>query len=356
MWKFYSVSTSTWGDKIELPALTFTGGRRLNGKSQGTATFNINDPGTAEVVTKASLMPWERMLVAQWEGEAVYAGFITGVRQLNGVVTVKHEDLWTLWERRHILTVRGNGDQSAAPITWTNKTLATHANLVVNRGMTGSPASRYELPLIMDADVVGPHTRTWYGYKFTSVLEALKEIMESDGGPDVDFDPQWDNGTETFRWVMRSGALTQGLWEWDATAPETEVRDFDLEADASGLTNRYIGTGEGSERSLLVRNRDSFTGSGPALETVQSFDTPDGGILQGWVDANLYVMDEYTLQTGFRIPTTGEVPIKDLLPGGTVRMQSTGQLFLDHGWHDWRMIGFDFDRDWITIQVQQTGG
>ena len=356
MWKFYSVCTSTWGDKIELPALTFTGGRRLNGKSQGMATFNIKDPGAAEVVTKAALMPWERMLVAQWEGEAVYAGFITNVRQLNGVVTVRHEDIWTLWEKRHVLTVRGNGDQSAPPITWTNKTLATHANLVVNRGMTGSPAARYDLPIIMDADVVGTHTRTWYGYKFTSVLEALKEIMESDGGPDVDFDPQWDNGTETFRWVMRSGALTQGMWEWDATAPETEVQDLDLETDASDLTNRYIGTGEGSERSLLVRNADSFTGSGPALETVQSFDTPDGGILQGWVNANLSVMDEYTQQMSFRVSTTGEVPIKDLLPGGTVRLQSTGLLFLDHGWHDWRMIGFEFDKKWITPQIQQIGG
>lgn len=356
MWKYYSVSTSTWGDKIELPALEFSGGRRLNSKSQGSATFNIKDPGAAEVVTKASLMPWERMLVAQWEGEAVYAGFITSLRESRGVVTVNHEDIWSLWERRHVLTVRGDGDQAAAPITWTNKTLATHANLVVNRGMTGSPAGRYSLPLIMDADVVGPHTRTWYGYKFTKVSEALKEIMESEGGPDVDFDPQWDNGTQTFRWVMRSGSLTQGLWEWDQTAPLTDVQDVDLETDATGLTNRYIGTGEGSERSLLVRNADSFIGTAPALETVESFDTPDGGILQGWVNANLSVNDEYTQQMTFRVPVTGDVAIKDLLPGGTVRLQSTGLLFLDHGWHDWRLIGFDFDRDWITLRMQQIGG
>ncbi|TVU61568.1 hypothetical protein FQP90_13590 [Paenarthrobacter nitroguajacolicus] len=356
MWKFYSVSTSTWGDKIELPASTFTGGRRLNGGSQGTATFNLKDPGVAEVLTKQSVMPWERMLVAQWEGEAVYAGFITNVQQLKGIVTVTHKDVWALWERRHILTVRGDGDQSAAPITWTNKTLATHANLVVNRGMTGSPAGRYSLPLIMDADVVGPDTRTWYGYKFTKVSEALKEIMESEGGPNVDFDPQWDNATETFRWVMRSGSLTQGEWEWDATAPKTDVKDFDLETDADHLTNRHIGTGEGSERSLLVRDADSFTGSGPALETVESYDTPDGGILQGWVNANLSVADEYTQQASFKIPTTGEVPIKDLLPGGTVNLQTTGQLFLDHGWHEWRLIGFTFDKKEITLQMQQIGG
>ena len=356
MWKYYSVSTSNWGDKIELPAHTFTGGRRLNGGSQGTATFKLRDPSVAEVVTKQSLMPWERMLVAQWDGEAVYAGFITNVHEAKGTITVKHKDLWKIWEKRHVLTVRGNGDQSAAPITWTNKTLATHANLVVNRGMTGSPTIRYQLPLIMDDVVDGPDSRTWYGYKFTKVSDALTEIMESEGGPDVDFDPQWDNGTETFRWVMRAGALTQGEWEWDGTAPETEVKDLELETDAEELTNRYIGTGEGSERSLLVRNNDSFTGGGPALETVQSFDTPDGGILQGWVNANLSVQDEYTQQISFKIPATGEIPIKDLLPGGTVRLQTTNLLFLDHGWHDWRLIGFDFDKKDITLQIQLIGG
>ncbi|WP_185751157.1 hypothetical protein [Arthrobacter sp. 31Y] len=350
------MSTSTWGDKIELPALSFTGGRRLNGGSQGHAKFNIKDPNTAEVLTKAALMPWERMLVAQWEGEAVYAGFITNVREVNGVITVRHKDLWALWEHRHVLTVRGDGDQSAPPITWTNKTLATHANLVVNRGMTGSPAARYDLPLIMNADVVGPYTQTWYGYKFTKVIDALNELMNTDGGPDVDFDPQWDNSTETFRWVMRSGALTQGEWEWDATAPETEVRDLDLETDAEDLTNRMIGTGEGSERSLLVRNNDSFTGSGPALERVEAYDEPDGTKLQARVNADLAASDGYTQQISFKIPATGEVPIKDLLPGGTINLQSTGLLFLDQGWHKWRLIGFTFDKNWTTMQMQQIGG
>jgi hypothetical protein len=36
MWKYYlSVSTATWGDKIELPAFDFTGGRHLNTGASG---------------------------------------------------------------------------------------------------------------------------------------------------------------------------------------------------------------------------------------------------------------------------------------------------------------------------------
>lgn len=358
MWKYYSVSTSTWGDKIEMPASAFTGGRQLNRGSQGAAVFKIREPSVAEVVTKQSLMPWERLLVAEWNGNAVYAGFITNVKQNKraGTVTATHKDIWRLWEQRHILTVRGDGDQSAPPITWSNRDLATHANLVVNRGMTGSPPERYDLPLIMSADVVGTHQRTYYGYKWTKVIDALNELINTDGGPDVDFDTQWDLGTETFRWVMRSGNLTQGYWEWDETAPETEVRDLDLETDADELTNRMIGTGEGSERDLLVRDADSFTGTGPALESVESYDMQDGAQLQSRVNADLLAKDHYTQQMSFELPVGGDVPISELILGGTARVQSTGLLFLDHGWHNWRLIGYDFDEKWMTLHMQQIGG
>jgi hypothetical protein len=358
VWKYFSVSTSTWGGKIEMPAFDFTGGRKLNAKSQGVAVFNIGDPGVLEAVTITSIAPWERMLVAEWDGNAVYAGLIVGSRQNQDAqtVTVRHVDIWWLWEHRHVLTVRGDGDQSAPPITYNNRTLATHANLVVNRAMFGLPTERYDLPLIMNADVAGDEDRTYYGYKFMSVADALEEIINTEGGPDVDFDTQWDDGTETFRWVMRSGELTQGLWEWDATAAQKEVFGLELDTDASNVTDRMIGAGEGSERDLLVRDADSFLRAAPALERVESYDIADGAQLQSRVNADLAATDQYTQQMSFRIPVNGDVKVSELILGGTARVKSSGLIFLTADWHDWRLIGFDFDRDWITLQLQQIGG
>ena len=357
MWRYWSISTSTWEDKIELPAIEFSGGRKLNTMCQGTAEFNLADPKTAEVLTRAAITPWERILVAEYDGNAVYAGFITNVSEDydKRKITVTHKDIWALWKRRYVLSVRGDGDQSAPPMTYHNRTLATHANLVVARGMNGEPAGRYSLPLIMNADVVGTEDREYFGFKFLPVDTALQELIATEGGPDVDFDVQNAEGT-TFRWVMRSGSLTQGEWDWDATAEKKEVFNLQLDTNGADLTNRMIGAGEGSERNMLVRKADSFTGSGPALETVEKYDIPDGGQLQSRVNADIAVKDQCTQQISFDIPATGVVKVGDLILGGTVRLNSSGLLFLDQGQHEYRLLGYTFTRKWITLQMQEIGG
>ncbi|BCW47899.1 hypothetical protein [Arthrobacter sp. StoSoilB13] len=359
MWRYFSVSTDTWAGKVELEPSEFTGGRSLNSGQGGTARFNVRDARTAAPLTIDTLRPWERILVAEWDGNAVYAGFITGVDEdLDaGTVTVRHQDIWSLWESRHVLTVRGDGAQSAAPFTLTSKTLPTIAFRLVANAMTGDPAARYDLPLIMNADVSGTETRTYYGYKFQRTAAALKEITDADGGPDIDFDTQWDNGTETFRWVMRCGALTQGLWEWDATAAKKEVFGLTLKTDASKVANRVIATGEGSERNMIVRDDDSFTGTGPALEAVKSYQgMPDGGQLQQRATADLNASNDPTQQMSFKIRANGSVTAADLILGGTCRVKTSGLYFLTADWHEWRLIGFTFDRDWITLQIQEIGG
>jgi hypothetical protein len=361
MLRFFSVSTSSWADKIELPTFDFTGGRALNGGRGGSATFHVRDPWVSEVVTDTSIAHLERMLVAEEDGNAVYAGIIYDVvEDLDaGTVVVSHFDAaWWIMARRYVLNVRGSGAPAGAPLTLTSKTLATIAFRLVANGMDGDPAGRYELPLIMNADVAGSHSRTYEGFKFITVEDALQEVIKTDGGPFVDFDTQWDNATETFRWVMRAGDLTQGLWEWDATAIKTEVFGPKLRTNAEKVANRVIGTGEGSGEDMIARSDESFAGSSfPALERVSSYqDIHDGVQLQDRTTADLNAANELTKQFTFKIPVGGTVKLGDLILGGTCRVKTSGFRFLDAGWHDWRLIQWDFDRDWITMQMQEIGG
>jgi len=343
-----------------LPAFDFSGGRALNSSVGGSATFKVNDPFVAEVVTVETISPLERMLVAEEDGNAVYAGLILDVDEdLDaGTVTVSHQDVWWLLAHRYLLMARGAGAPSGAPFTLTSKTLETIAFRIVANGMDGDPADRYELPLIMNADVSGTESRTYEGFKFITVEDALQEIIKTEGGPDVDFDTQWDNGTETFRWVMRAGALTQGLWEWDATAPETEVFGAKLRTNADKVTNRVYGGGEGSGEDLMVRSAESFSGStAPAIERFESYqEMHSGGQLQGRTNADLAAHNQPTQQFTFKIPVGGTVKLGDLILGGTCRVKTSGFRFLDAGWHDWRLIQYDFDRTWITMQMQMIGG
>ncbi|MCP1414411.1 hypothetical protein [Paenarthrobacter sp. A20] len=305
------------------------------------------------------MAPIKRLLVAEWDGNAVYAGFITGVVEDvdKKTVTVTHKDIWWIWARRHILASRTNGAAAAPPITWNARTLATLANLIVAKGMDGDPADRYEMPVIMSADVVGTESRTYYGYKFVKVDKGLDDLIKTDGGPNIDFDTQWV-GNEYFRWVMRSGALTQGMWEWDATAEKKEVYGLTFSTDAEGVTDKVFGAGEGSEASVLLRDADSYTGSAaPALERAESYSGISNlGELQSRVNADLNLHNDPTQQMSFRIPAYGVVRVSQLILGGTARVKTDGIRFLAAGWHDWQLIGYTFDREWITLQLQQTGG
>lgn len=358
-WRYFSVGTATWDDKVELYPSDFTGGRAIGTGSSGRATFRVRDPKVAEPMTIDRIRPLERVLVAEWDGNAVYAGFIISVDEdLDaGTVDIRHTDVWWMWAYRYLLNVHGNGAQTAAPVTFSNLTLATLANRIVAKGLQADPMARYTLPMIFTADVAGADSRSYEGFKFQRVDDALDEVMKTDGGPDVDFDVRWGPGTTALQWVMRSGALTTGLWEWDATAPKAEAQGIKLATDASKVTNKVIGTGEGSERNILVRDDSSFTGTAPALERVESYsDIKDPGQLQSRVTADLNTHNAPTQQMSFRIPVGGAVKIGDLILGGTCRVKSSGLYFLSAGWHDWRLIQFDFDRKWITLQMQQIGG
>lgn len=358
-WRYFSVGTNTWDDKVELYPSDFTGGQAIGAGCSGSALFHVRDPAVAEPLSFDTLRPLHRVLVAEWDGNAVYAGFILDVDEdLDaGTVTVSHTDVWWLWAYRYLLNVHGDGAQTAADVTFSNLTLATLANRIVAKGLQADPAVRYSLPMIFTADVAGANSRRYEGFKFMSVEDALDEVMSTNGGPDVAFDVRWGPGTTALEWVMRSGALTTGLWEWDATVAKREVHGLKFKTDASKVTNKVIGTGEGSERNILVRDDSSFVTTAPALERVVSYSDMDNvGQLQARVTADLNANNAPTQQMSFRIPVTGTVKVGDLILGGTCRVKTSGIYFLGAGWHEWRLIKFDFDRDWITLQMQQIGG
>lgn len=358
-WKLFSVSADTWGGKIELPSEPISGGRALNMGAGGQSVFYVNDASVAEVITDASIAPLERLLVAEWNGKIVYAGLILDVDddQDAGTVTVQHTDIWWLWKYRHVLAMHGAGAQTLPPLEYVGLSLATIAKYAVYEGQDAGPFNRYALPIVWPADVAGPDARTYYGYKFPSVADALDELMKTDGGPDIDFAPRWSS-SGTLEWVMRAGSLTEGLWEWDSTVQDSGVTMLKVRTNADKVTNKVIGTGEGSERSLLVKAEESFAGSlFPALERVASYQgISDLDQLAARARADLATSNTPTQQLSFTISTEDAVQVSDLLLGGTARIKTKGRRFLADGWSDWRLIQYDFDRTTVSLQFQQQGG
>jgi hypothetical protein len=358
-WKCYSVSTDTWGDWIELPAEELSGGRALNVGSSGSSSFKVGDPAVAEVVTDATSEPLGRALVFEHDGVVMYVGLIQDAEHDvdSGVLSLPSTDIWWLWQYRHVLAMHGAGAQSLPPLVYSGLSLATIAKYAVFEGQDAGPSARYALPIVWPADVAGSDSRAYYGYKFPSVADALDELMKTDGGPDIDFVPQRSSAGK-LEWLMRAGTLTSGLWEWDTTAGKSEVVGLKLTKSGGKVTNKVIATGEGAGEDLLVKAEESFASSlFPALERVASYQgINDRDQLSARARADLATSNEPTRQLSFRIPVDGAVKVSELVLGGTARVKTAGVRHLADGWSDWRLIKFEFDRDWVTLQFQQQGG
>lgn len=357
-WKVFSVSTSTWGDRIEVPADTFSGGRQLNVTSPGAATFLTKNPKVREVVTPVTMAKLRRALVIEWNRIPVYAGLIIDTSRdlFTGVLEVQLADLWWIWKSRHVLAMHGAGVEKLPPLVFTGH-LATIAKKAIQEGMDAAPLARYALPIVWEADLPGPDVREYYGYNFPTVSDALDELIKTDGGPDIDFPPQWTADYE-LQWAMRSGNLVSGYWEWDATTRKTDVIGIKESGSGADVANKVIGTGEGSGEDILVKAEESFaTSDFPALEKVESYSgIKNRDQLAARARADVESKNEPTEQLSLSIKPDGAVPVSDLLLGGTARVNLQDAFYVPNGWSDWRLLGFSFTRDAIDLQLQQQGG
>lgn len=357
-WKVYSVSTSTWKDRIEVPPDTFSGGRALNTGTQGKATFMVKDPKVREVVTPVTMAKLRRALVIEWAGTPVYAGLIVDATHdfFTGVLEVQLEDIWWIWKARHVLAMHGAGVEKLPPLVFSGH-LATIAKKAIQEGMDAAPLARYDLPIVWEADLPGPHVREYYGYNFPTVSDALDELIKTDGGPDIDFPPQWGPDYK-FQWAMRSGNLVSGYWEWDATTRKTDVIGIKESGSGANVANKVIGTGEGSGEDILVKAEESFaTSDFPALEKVESYSgIKNRDQLAARARADVEANNEPTLQISVSIRPDGAVPPTDLLLGGIARLNLQDAFYAPNGWSDWRLLSFDFDQESVNLHFQQQGG
>lgn len=357
MWNVYTVSSDTWGERVKLPADALGGGRALNKGAEGSTSFRVSDPRIRKLVQPDVVEPLERSLVIDWSGTPVYAGLIleSEYDADGGSLNISSVDIWWIFQYRHVLAMHGAGAEKLK-LTYSGLSLPTLAKKVIQEGSDAAPLERYQLPIVWEADLAGAHSREYEGFKFPSVADALDELMKTDGGPDIDFPPRWNSGE--LELVMRSGDLSQGMVEWDTTVAKSDVIGLKVKKSGAKVTNKVIGTGEGSGEDILVKAEESFAGANyPALERVSSY----RGInnvdqLSDRAAADLATSNQPTLQLSFKVPVDGSVKITDLTLGGNVRIKTKDVWHLADGWSNWRLISYGFDREYITPQFQSVGG
>ena len=355
-WRVFSVSTSNWQSKVELAPSASSWARALGSGKGGSTEFRVRDPFVAETATETNLAPWKRMIVMDFYGIIIYAGFITGysVDRDAGSVSVTHEDIYSLFSRRVMADILSDGVQARPPLVYSSVSRAMLMKQAIYQGQ--NDASRFNLPIVLPSDASGSWTRSYDPWNLPTVASVLDDITSTEDAPDMDLSPRWrDDGS--IEWVLLSGTLTSGTWSWALDVPQSTASGLKVRRDGSGMANRVAAVGEGSEKKMLLSVADgSGTSDFLPLDKVVSYkDEKVQANLEGRARADLAKFSRATEQVSMDVQMDADFSVNQLSLGGTVNWHVKDDLFLAPGWRSSRLIEYSGDLSLnVHLEFQST--
>lgn len=362
-WNVWACDTVTGEKQIRLPVSGFPWARVLNGSGTGSATVQLNDSLVKRLNVRALTEPVARTLVLDWDDIVVYAGVIWGRKYSRNsqTLSISHEDIWSIINRRFAVN-HYEGAVELWKATYSGMTLRQFIKYLMVLGLYGYDNSNMMLPITLPADEVGTvPARTIYGYHLENLGTAITNVMKEKNGPDVDFRPRWLDGKLNYEMRIGSTAsprLTAGSYEWNASAPESGIFDFEENENAQKLVTNMVAVGEGSEKKMLIRSERNVNPVYPHLERALAYkkeSNPER--LSALAGGGLEAYGKPTTQTSFSVMASGTPNVSALLPGGVARLWEDGADWVPRGWRTHRLIQYSGDlNEKVKLQFQPHGG
>lgn len=355
-YKVYTVSTNTWGDRQLVDAKAAPWKRTHNESAGGLQTsFKLSDPKVAAVAKAGALTPIERCLVVEHDGVVVYAGIIweDDYDDDARTLTVSHEDIWSLLELRLISESKNSGIP-----TWKQTYSGLEYDTIIKRLMQlATTGAGRTIPIQYEADYTGGRTRTYYGYNLDTAIEAITEIMNLPGGPDVDLRPEWAPDGSSLQWTLRTGNMNPDgqTIEVIVSADQSAVKGLKRKRSGRERATRVMGVGEGSGVDMKVQ-AGAVTGSFLLERIEQSKNIKNSSDLKDFADgkqaARNALITQYSMDLNINSPVLGN--LWKLKPGTTLRWYTKGNPAISDGWKTHRIIEYSGDTtsNWIHLELQ----
>ncbi len=359
MYRVYTVSTKTWSDRVELDVTSAPWGGAMNGGTTGSTTLNLGDPTVAEVASLDDLYPGTRCLVIEYDGIVLDAGIIweADYDRDTKKLTVQHEHpVWSLLALRLISEIRDQNIVGWKKI-FTGLSYRTLVKRLVDLATTGAARA---IPIVLPADATGTAKRTYYGYNTDVALDAIREILDQDNGPDLDFRPRWASDG-SLEWVMRCGDLTAQTVEIDFTAEDPGARGLGIKTSARELATQVFAVGEGSGLKMKVRESQSSNISVyPQMEHISQFknikETDD--LYQSAV-SDLVSRNGTVRQLRCELDISSDAWTPSMLqPGMVLRWYIRDDPYFVTGWREWVVLKYSGDTNshWVKLEFFEKGG
>lgn len=267
----------------------------LNQAGTVTATVPLRElTDQRRIGLLGAVEPWRCYLAAITDtGRVLEAGPIQphDYDDTTGHLTLRAPGLWSLWAHRNVL----HPTLSRVDLTYSGLSLGTIAKRLVENAMDHEGGS---LPMVLPPDIAGTYSMTYPWWDLGNKLDArLQELMQTDRGPDISFEPRLRTDGRFIEWVMRTGTPTNPLlqqvgadWQWDRGAARGPLRLLSVNRDPSKMANRQWITGDGMEDAMPVGFAQDLTDTAqgmPLLEDVNRLSATDEPSLDALATANL---------------------------------------------------------------------
>lgn len=351
-WRIWSCDTRTGRKQAVLPASDFSWKNVLNSEGSGSATFLLSAKEAAGFNWRSLCEPVNRTLVAEWDGEPVYPGIIWDwdYNMDSRILTVKHADFWSILSKRLLFTT-DLSKVATQKLEHASRSLWDLARKTVEAGTVGV----YSLPVVYQGGGSGGHSRTYYGYEMPRVLESLENIMNTNGGPDVIFDPRWSADGSSLEYLMWDGADPGGDLEFNLSADSCGLFGVRVRSDAREMATIVVGTGEGSEKKLLTRA--ATTATTVHLVTDASFPKEKNlAVLQERTNAKLNLLKAPIEQWSAKLLASATQRVTLLKLGRKIRVYTKGDPMVPDGYRSLRLIQYSGTLgETIDLEFQQIG-
>lgn len=367
--RLYMFDTMTGRVAFELPYSSLSWSSKLNSYGDMSATLVVESvldkmyaQGAAnprKAFREFLTGPYRFSLGVVYGSAVLFAGpFLPSSDPADSpTVDIKAVEIHKIFENR-ILINPGSGTVSdpSRDVIFKAATKRGHIYRVVEHATNGLGR---KLPIICSDPPLlrGDQIVKYNSYDLVTAAKALEELVTSDGGPDLRFDPFLIEGDDGLyiNWDMKIGDpyLDGPLYTWD-DANATISRD----TDAVSLATWVYSPGSGQDRGKAVgqSHSDYLTMLGfPVLEKVQGDNTSEVDLrsLDSFAAAAVRAGQEPTQKWSLKVPRDGLQAVGSYRVGDPIRLDIRKHLTIDPGTYDKRIteIAGD-DSDLVTLTVE----
>lgn len=266
--------TNTILEEIRLTGVKFN--KPLNDSGKFSGTWKLG-PKTGHLDPYDLSMPARRVIYALRDDRPMWGGIIwtRNYDSAKQEVQIGAGDWWTYFDHRKVIPmIPANPDlTTVAGLSTTYTALDQNeiARRLVQLAQTHTGGS---IGVTVDSSISAVvRDRTYNGWDLTGVGDALKNLVNIDGGPDLVFDvlPSSPAPIRALRlgdpWLGQQGSS----WEWEIGG---NVMGYSWPSDGTRMATRAFATGQGVDLGLpiaVAEDTSRYVGGFPLLESESTY-------------------------------------------------------------------------------------